>query len=157
MSFAGVAIRPGFAQHFTKEVGLAVSAFEQIRSEFHMPRISRRGFHLQAGDVSALKADVITLGNMLHDRDEEKKITLMRKAYDALPAGVAFVAIERVIDNDRRQNGFSLMMSLNMLIETSDGFDHSFADFERWAKPAGFTRTALIPVAGPTRTAVAYK
>lgn len=103
------------------------------------------------------KADVITMGNILHDWNEEKKVTLMRKAFDALPAGGAFVAIENVIDNDRRQNVFGLMMSLNMLIETSDGFDYTFADFERWAKAAGFTRTALIPLAGPTSAAVAYK
>ena len=66
----------------------------------------------------------------------------MRHAFNALPAGGAFVAIENVIDNDRRENVFGLLMSLNMLIETSDGFDHTFADLERWAKAAGFTRTA---------------
>lgn len=103
------------------------------------------------------KADVITMGNILHDWNEEKKVTLMRKAYDALPAGGAFVALENIIDNERRQNVFGMMMSLNMLIETSDGFDYTFADFERWAKEAGFSRTALIPLAGPTSAAVAYK
>lgn len=113
-----------------------------------------------AGDFFAdafPKADVITMGNILHDWDEAKKISLMRKAYDALPAGGAFVAIESVIDNDRRQNVFALMMSLNMLIETSDGFDYTFADFEAWAKAAGFSRTALMPLAGPTSAAIAYK
>lgn len=113
-----------------------------------------------AGDFFAdafPNADVITMGNILHDWNEEKKIELMRKAYAALPAGGAFVAIENVIDNDRRENVFGLLMSLNMLIETSDGFDYTFADFERWAKAAGFTRTALIPLAGPTSAAVAYK
>ena len=113
-----------------------------------------------AGDFFAdafPKADVITMGNILHDWDEEKKVNLMRKAYDALPAGGAFVAIENVIDNDRRQNVFGMMMSLNMLIENSDGFDYTFADFERWAAAAGFSRTVLIPLAGPTSAAVAYK
>ena len=103
------------------------------------------------------KADVITMGNILHDRSEEKKVTLMRKAYDALPDGGAFVAIENVIDNERRQNVFGLMMSLNMLIGTTDGFDYTFADLQRWSAAAGFNRTALIPVAGPTSAAVAYK
>ncbi len=103
------------------------------------------------------KADVITMGNILHDWDEEKKVMLMRKAYDALPAGGAFVAIENVIDDERRQNVFGLMMSLNMLIETAHGFDYTYADFQRWAKAAGFARTALIHLAGPTSAAVAYK
>jgi hypothetical protein len=103
------------------------------------------------------KADLITMGNILHDWDEEKKLVLMRKAFDALPAGGAFIAIENVIDNERRENVFGLMMSLNMLIETGIGFDYTFADFERWAKAIGFNRTALIPLAGPTSAAVAYK
>ena len=34
------------------------------------------------------KADVIVMGNILHDWSEEKKITLIKKAYDALPEKV---------------------------------------------------------------------
>lgn len=113
-----------------------------------------------AGDffANALpKADVITMGNILHDWDEEKKLTLMRKAYEALPAGGAFVAVENVIDNDRCQNGFGMLLSLNMLIETSTGFDYTFDDFTGWAKTVGFSRTELMPLAGPTSAAIAYK
>jgi hypothetical protein len=102
-------------------------------------------------------ADVITMGNILHDWNEEKKVTLMRKAYEALPQGGAFIAIENVIDDERRANSFGLMMSLNMLIETTEGFDYTYADFQRWAKEAGFSRTAIIPLAGPTSAAIAYK
>ena len=81
----------------------------------------------------------------------------MKKAYDAIPEGGAFVAIEGVIDNDRKQNVFGLMMSLNMLIETGRGFDYTFDDFNKWAKIAGFKSTAIIPLAGPSSAAVAYK
>lgn len=103
------------------------------------------------------KADVITMGNILHDWNEDVKLMLMRKAYDALPDGGAFVAIESVIDNERRQNVFGMMMSLNMLIENTDGFDYSFADFDGWAKQAGFKTTAAIPLTGPTSAVIAYK
>lgn len=41
----------------------------------------------------------------------------MKAAYNALPAGGAFVAIENIIDDARRDNAFGLMMSLNMLLE----------------------------------------
>ena len=102
-------------------------------------------------------ADVITMGNILHDWDEEKKIMLMKKAYDALPEGGAFVAIEGIIDDERKQNAFGLMMSLNMLIETGTGFDFTFADFSKWAKTAGFKSTSLLPLAGPSSAAIAYK
>lgn len=103
------------------------------------------------------KADVVTMGNILHDWDEEKKIILMKKAYEALPAGGAFVALEFVIDNERKENAFGLMMSINMLIETGKGFDYTFDDFNKWAKIAGFSSTAIIPLAGPASAAIAYK
>ena len=102
-------------------------------------------------------ADVITMGNILNDWDEEKKIILMKKAYDALPEGGAFVAMEGIIDDERKQNAFGLMMSLNMLIETGTGFDFTFADFSKWAKTVGFKSTSLLPLAGPSSAAIAYK
>ncbi|WP_114941723.1 methyltransferase [Mucilaginibacter endophyticus] len=102
-------------------------------------------------------ADVVVMGNILHDWDEENKIALMRKAYDVLPAGGAFVAIENVIDDERKQNVFGLMMSLNMLIETGTGFDYTFADFNKWATVAGFKSTTLLPLTGPSSAAIAYK
>jgi predicted O-methyltransferase YrrM len=103
------------------------------------------------------KADILTMGNILHDWDEETKIMLMKKAYDALPGGGAFVAIENVIDDERNKNAFGMMMSINMLIETGTGFDYTFADFNKWAKQIGFKSTALLPLAGPTSAAIAYK
>jgi len=114
----------------------------------------------QSGDFFAdafPKADIVTMGNILHDWDEEKKIMLMKKAWEALPDGGAFIAIEGVIDDERKQNAFGLMMSLNMLIETGTGFDYTFADFNRWAKTSGFKSTSLLPLAGPSSAAIAYK
>lgn len=102
-------------------------------------------------------ADIVVMGNILHDWDEENKISLMKKAYDALPASGAFVAIENIIDDERKQNVFGMMMSLNMLIETGTGFDYTFADFNRWANIAGFKSTSIIPLTGPSSAAIAYK
>jgi hypothetical protein len=103
------------------------------------------------------KADMIVMGNILHDWDEQNKMFLMKKAYEALPAGGAFVAIENIIDNERNKNAFGLLMSLNMLIETGQGFDYTLNDFERWAKDAGFKKTVLLPLAGSSSAAIAYK
>lgn len=103
------------------------------------------------------KADVVTMGNILHDWNLEKKKILIKKAYDALPEGGAFIAIENLIDNARRENLFGLLMSLNMLIEFGDAFDYTAEDFQEWCREAGFTRFEVIPLAGPTCAAVAYK
>jgi precorrin-6B methylase 2 len=102
-------------------------------------------------------ADVITMGMILHDWNLEKKKRLIAKAYEALPEGGAFVVIEALIDDERRKNAFGLLMSLNMLIEFGDAFDYTGADFAGWCREAGFRRFAVIPLAGPSSAAVAYK
>lgn len=103
------------------------------------------------------KADVITMGMILHDWNLERKKQLIRAAYEALPAGGAFVAIEALIDDARRENLFGLLMSLNMLIEFGDAFDYSGADFQSWCREAGFQRFEVIHLFGPSSAAVAYK
>jgi hypothetical protein len=103
------------------------------------------------------KMDVVTMGNILHDWNLEKKKQLIEKAYAALPDGGAFVAIENLIDDARRENAFGLLMSLNMLIEFGDAFDYTGAEFRQWCGDAGFKRFEFIPLAGPTSAAIAYK
>jgi hypothetical protein len=103
------------------------------------------------------RADLITMGMILHDWNLEKKMHLIRAAYDALPAGGALVAIEALIDDDRRQNVFGLLMSLNMLIEFGDAFDYSGADFRQWCGEVGFKRFEVMHLAGPSSAAIAYK
>ncbi len=103
------------------------------------------------------KADVITMGNILHDWSLKDKKLLIKKAYDALPKGGALVVIENIIDDKRERNTFGLLMSLNMLIETDGGFDYSFDEFNEWVKEAGFKETSLMPLAGPSSAAIAFK
>lgn len=102
-------------------------------------------------------ADMIVMGNILHDWNEEEKISLMKKAYESLPEGGVFVAIENIIDQERKQNVFGLLMSLNMLIETEGGFDYTFSDFCTWGEKAGFKSFKLMPLEGPASAAIAYK
>jgi hypothetical protein len=103
------------------------------------------------------KAEVITMGNILHDWNVEDKKRLIQKAYDALPENGALVVIENIIDDERRHNAFGLMMSLNMLIETEGGFDYTLAEFNQWATEAGFHSTTKIHLTGPASAVIAYK
>jgi O-methyltransferase/methyltransferase family protein len=103
------------------------------------------------------RADLITMGMILHDWNLERKMLLIRAAYDALPPGGALVAIEALIDDARRENAFGLLMSLNMLIEFGDAFDYSGADFRRWCGEVGFTRFDVLHLAGASSAAIAYK
>ena len=95
------------------------------------------------------------MGLVLHDWNLEKKRYLVRPAYEALPPGGAFVVVEHLIDDARRENAFGLMMSLNMLIGFGDAFDFTVSDLFGWCREAGFRRTEVVPLAGPARAGVA--
>jgi SAM-dependent methyltransferase len=83
-------------------------------------------------------ADVLVMGHILHDWGMDAKLQLVRKAYEALPSGGAIIAYDAMIDDQRRTNLGGLLMSLNMLIETRDGFDYTGADCAQWLRGAGF-------------------
>jgi hypothetical protein len=118
-----------------------------------MPAPTYSALHAQ----SLPQADVITMGMILHDWDLPTKQMLIAKAYDALPPGDAFIAVEMLIDDARRENVLGLMMSLNMLVEFGDAFDYTGADFAGWCAEAGFSRCEVLPLAGPSSAAIAYK
>jgi hypothetical protein len=103
------------------------------------------------------KADVIIMGHILHDWNLEEKRMLLSKAYDALDKGGALIVYEALIDDDRRENAFGLLMSLNMLIETSGGFDYTGADCQGWMREAGFSSTRVEHLVGPDSMVVAIK
>jgi 2-polyprenyl-3-methyl-5-hydroxy-6-metoxy-1,4-benzoquinol methylase len=118
-------------------------------------RVTATSLDFFAGPVP--KADVITMGMILHDWNLEKKKHLIRAAFEALPPGGAFIVVENIIDDARRENAFGLMMSLNMLIEFGDAFDFTASDFSGWCREVGFRKTEVIPLAGPASAVVAYK
>jgi hypothetical protein len=103
------------------------------------------------------KVDVVLMGHILHDWNLEEKRTLISKAYEAIPSGGAFIVFEALIDDERKQNTFGLLMSLNMLIETQGGFDYTGADCCRWMRQAGFKRTRVEHLAGPDSMVIGIK
>ncbi|MGB6194068.1 MAG: methyltransferase [Terracidiphilus sp.] len=103
------------------------------------------------------KVDVIMMGHILHDWNLEQKKMLVRKVYEALPAGGAFIVYDALIDDDRSKNAFGLLMSLNMLIETPGGFDYTGAECVRWLKEAGFSSARVEHLVGPESMVVGVK
>ena len=97
------------------------------------------------------------MGHVLHDWNLEEKLALLAKAHDALPEGGALIVFDAMIDDDRRQNAFGLMMSLNMLIETPGGFDYTGADCQRWMREVGFRETRVDHLVGPDSMAVGIR
>ena len=102
-------------------------------------------------------ADVITMGNILHDWNLDRKRQLISAAYDALPDGGVFIVVEHLIDDARRDNVFGLTMSLTMLLTFGDAFDFTGSDFAGWCREAGFGDIEILPLTGLASAAIAYK
>ena len=108
-------------------------------------------------DHALPQADVLVMGHILHDWNLDEKKMLLRKAFDALPVDGALIVYEALIDDERRQNAFGLLMSLNMLIETPGGFDFTGADCQRWMREIGFRQTRVEHLVGPDSMVVGIK
>ena len=114
----------------------------------------------QAGNFfkhSLPNADVITLGHILHDWNLEEKKMLLSKAHAALNPGGAVVVYDSLIDDDRSENAFGLLMSLNMLIETPGGFDYTGRDCVGWMNEAGFRAMRVEHLIGPDSMVIGFK
>ena len=96
------------------------------------------------------------MGHILHDWNLEQKHLLLKKAYDALPDGGALIVYDAIIDDERRENAFGLLMSLNMLIEGL-GFDFTGADCSGWMAEAGFKESYVEHLVGPDSMVVGIK
>jgi precorrin-6B methylase 2 len=103
------------------------------------------------------RADVLIMGHILHDWDLEEKRALLAKAYAALPPGGALIVYEAIIDDERCENAFGLLMSLNMFIETPGGFDYTGHDCQGWMRAAGFRQTRVEHLVGPDSMVIGFK
>ncbi len=135
------------------EVGPIFEDYVELYGLSHRVKFSPGSFF----DDPLPKADVVMMGHILHDWDLDTKRMLVRKAFEALPEGGAFIVYESIIDNDRSQNAFGLLMSLNMLVETGGGFDYTAADCEGWMKEAGFRETRAEHLLGPDSMVIGIK
>jgi hypothetical protein len=155
-----LAVQVALANPHLKGTGLDLPVVQPIFEEYASrngvaDRVAFAAVDFFAGPLP--KADVVMMGHILHDWDLAQKKMLIRKAFDAVPDGGAFIAYDAIIDDDRQQNAFGLLMSLNMLIETAAGFGYTGADGIRWMKEAGFREARVEHLVGPDSMVIAIK
>ncbi len=126
----------------------------------HVAQLSLQGrLRFQAGDFFAEPlptADVLIFGHVLHDWDEQERVTLLRKAYEALPAGGAVLVYDCLIDDERR-DPTNLLLSLNMQLVTDGGSEYTAAECEGWLRTVGFARTETKPLTAADTLVIGYK
>ncbi|WAP53852.1 methyltransferase [Streptomyces sp. S465] len=121
--------------------------FEEYVASFGLQdRLTFHGGDFFTDDLPG--ADVIVLGQILHGWGLEEKRLLLKKAYAALPEGGAVLVYDAIIDDDRRENAFGLLASLNMLIESQSGFEYTAAEGHAWLAEAGFSSSRIEPLTG---------
>jgi hypothetical protein len=155
-----LAVQVALAHPGLTGIGFDLAQVEPIFNEYVTLTKTTDRLKFKSGDFfkdPLPKADVVLMGHILHDWDLETKKMLIKKAYDALPVGGAYVVYEAIIDDDRSKNVFGLLMSLNMLIETNGGFDYTGADCMGWMKEAGFREARVEPAVGPDSFVVGIK
>jgi len=155
-----LAVQIAAHNHHLEGIGFDLSEVAPVFEEYVEENGLAGRLRFQAGDFfkdPLPKVDVITMGHILHDWNLEVKGMLIRKAYEAVPEGGALIVYEAIIDDERRRNAFGLLMSLNMLIETKDGFDYTGADCLGWMKQAGFREARVEHLIGPDSMVIGIK
>jgi len=155
-----LAVQIAAANPHLQGIGFDLPEVAQIFEEYAAQAGVSDRLVFQPGDFFKQKipsTDVVLMGHILHDWDLPTKKMLIRKAFDAIPKGGALVVYEAIIDDDRSKNAFGLLMSLNMLIETSGGFDFTGRDCMAWMTEAGFSSTRMEHLVGPDSMVVGIK
>jgi acetylserotonin N-methyltransferase len=94
-------------------------------------------------------ADLYSLGRILHDWSEAKCIALLKRIYDALPAGGALLIAEKLLQENAAGPRWAQMQNLNMLTCT-EGQERTAAGYDELLREVGFhdvqTRTTTAPL-----------
>jgi precorrin-6B methylase 2 len=148
------------AHSHLRGIGFDLQPVQPVFEEFVANHGLSDRVRFQAGDFFAgalPNADVIIMGHILHDWDVNQKKMLLSKAFAAVPNGGAVIVYDAIIDDERRENAFGLLMSLNMLIETPAGFDYTGSDCQQWMRESGFSKTRVEHLVGPDSMVVGIK
>jgi len=101
-------------------------------------------------------ADLYSLGRILHDWDDNKIHLLLRKIYDALPAGGGVVIVEALLNDDRSGPLYAFMQDINMLICT-DGRERTAGEYGALLGDAGFIQVQSHRTGSPVDAVLAIK
>ena len=101
-------------------------------------------------------ADLVALGRILHDWNEEKIGRLLRRIHERLPVGGALLVAEKLLDDDRAGPSWAVLQSLNMLVCT-EGKERTLDEYTVLLRGAGFGRIEGRRTPSPLDAVLAIK
>jgi O-methyltransferase domain len=103
-------------------------------------------------------ADVLSFGHVFHGQGHDGRRELVCKAREALPAGGALIVHDAMPMPGRSKNRFhSLLSSLNIMLETRDGYESTTSDCAELLRSNGFQDVKVRHLIGPTSMAYGFK
>ncbi len=102
------------------------------------------------------KADLYAVGRILHDWSEPKIRRLLKRIYEALPAGGGLLIAEKLLEEDKSGPVTAHMQSLNMLICT-EGRERTLGEYRTLLEEAGFVEVQGRRTGAPVDAVLARK
>jgi precorrin-6B methylase 2 len=103
-------------------------------------------------------AEVLSFGHVFHGQSDQRRRELVRKAHEALPAGGALIVYDAMTMPGRSKNRlYSLLSSLNIMLETRDGYEASTQDCADMLRNNGFADVQVRHLVGPTSMVYGFK
>ncbi|WP_084436777.1 methyltransferase [Aldersonia kunmingensis] len=102
-------------------------------------------------------ADVVSFGHVFHGSPERTRRELATKAYAAIPPGGAVIVYDAMTRPGRVDNYFSLLSSLNIMLETREGYESSTDDCVKLLHDTGLQRIEVRHLIGPTSMVYGFR
>jgi acetylserotonin N-methyltransferase len=102
------------------------------------------------------EGDLYAMGRILHDWSEEKVRVLIRRTFEALPAGGGLLLAEKLLNPLKDGPSTAQLQSLNMLVCT-EGRERTAAEYEALAWEAGFGEVRAARTGGAVDAVLAIK
>ncbi|OBK72454.1 methyltransferase [Mycobacterium sp. 1274761.0] len=104
------------------------------------------------------RADVLSFGHVFHGQSYQDRCDLAAHAFDALPGGGALIVYDAMPTWRRSMNHFhSLLSSLNIMLETRDGYEATTTDCAAMLRGRGFCDVTVRHLIGPTSMVYGFK
>jgi O-methyltransferase domain/Dimerisation domain len=103
-------------------------------------------------------ADVLSFGHVFHGQSHDGRRELVCKARDALPPSGALIVYDAMTMPRRSKSRFhSLLSSLNIMLETRDGYESTTSDCAELLRANGFHDVKVRHLIGPTSMVYGFK
>jgi len=103
-------------------------------------------------------AEVYSFGHVFHGQSRDGRRELIAKARDALPRGGALIVYDAM--TPPRKSGLrfqSLLSSLNIMLETRDGYETTTTDCADMLRASGFGSVKVRHLIGPTSMVYGFR